>query len=677
MPNLWLGRGHHKHLVVEGYIEEFRLWNTVRSQSEIRAHMDVGLGGSEEGLLGYWPMDEGSGVMAMDRSRDIRLALNAHLLGRPLEMWVKRDVVMAFTKTECSHCNKLHLAPVPLLHRRLVSSFEGDTPEPSSIATVGANFNSSELRAPVTGSATHSEAWMLTPSFSDADYYSVVTPDEWYVRPVSGPMSGGTVVLLRGRNFIDSRLLGCRFQGTIPAMGGQKQGNGLVSGLWINSTAIECVSPPALLVGPTLLFITNDGETFSEPVSFTYEPMVPIVTGVSLYYTGPAGVFSPPASYCPVRSPLTGGTTVVVHGRGFQQSEELLLFRMGEMPALPVKHWFNSTTVLIETPPFHTRFHSGAAPRQIHAERHDNFGLAPMVPSWGPNPSAYDSYAVPPTATRNSPFPLREHVRTRSEGEGGTRDYCAARDGADGECTFHTSVACKVQIINDERFDPCNKLDGPDAGRNDFELNTAYQPWGQGKPFDCSRDEMGTRCYRPSFNIRVSNDGGRTWSLNMNYTTTHDTTGAMLTREGCVFYSDLIVSKEGDDETGDGTLTRPYRTLLKAAGAAHPVDRIVLQEGDYHPSELHDTAIAAAGKKLEIIHDPPTRMDQGHNGPSPKYCRCADDHSRLCACKNQVGLPSIGKTPMEYASDESESLHRDLRSGGLFPLACGAGVGTW
>ena len=41
-----------------GMIAEFRVWNYQRSQSEIRKTMKVALSGSEEGLIGYWPMQE-------------------------------------------------------------------------------------------------------------------------------------------------------------------------------------------------------------------------------------------------------------------------------------------------------------------------------------------------------------------------------------------------------------------------------------------------------------------------------------------------------------------------------------------------------------------------------------------------------------------------------------------
>ena len=51
----------------QGRIHELRIWEDVRSFGEVIAYMSVTLSGNEPGLYGYWPMDEGTGNLAVDR----------------------------------------------------------------------------------------------------------------------------------------------------------------------------------------------------------------------------------------------------------------------------------------------------------------------------------------------------------------------------------------------------------------------------------------------------------------------------------------------------------------------------------------------------------------------------------------------------------------------------------
>jgi hypothetical protein len=50
----------------QGIISEVRVWNYTRSESEIKADMSSELTGTEEGLVGYWKLNEGSGTTAHD-----------------------------------------------------------------------------------------------------------------------------------------------------------------------------------------------------------------------------------------------------------------------------------------------------------------------------------------------------------------------------------------------------------------------------------------------------------------------------------------------------------------------------------------------------------------------------------------------------------------------------------
>ncbi len=49
-----------------GQIDEVRIWNVVRSEEELNETMEVLLRGDEEGLVGYWRLDEGDGQEFFD-----------------------------------------------------------------------------------------------------------------------------------------------------------------------------------------------------------------------------------------------------------------------------------------------------------------------------------------------------------------------------------------------------------------------------------------------------------------------------------------------------------------------------------------------------------------------------------------------------------------------------------
>jgi len=511
------------------------LWNIARTAAEIAEHLDVELGGSENGLVAYYSFNEGSGNMAHDQSTPASNPdtnrHHAHLLGHPKEMWHHDELLSAFTNSKqyCKHCHIAYTAPAQLL-------------------------------------------------MTDSKYET--TPVRFDISPSQGPIHGGTVVTISGRGFLDSPYLHCRFQGAVSRQGGQGQGTGLVQAEHISSTEIRCISPAHTVVGEVALFVTNDGETFNlDPQIFEYSTIVPIIHGITVE-AGPLTGHA--ATYCPVRTPLVGGTTITIHGRNFMQSDttKLLRFRMGEMPALPVHDFINSTTILIQTPPLHSRFWGDTRFADT---------------STGAANFQSDAHATPESYAYASPFPMRE-----------------MRSGS--------------------------------SAQNDFNLDPAYPFWGQGKPFDCSRDAPGSTCSRPAFTVRVTNDGGRQWSNFPPYRTSQNTQQKLLSRSNCVLYSDLIVSPDGDDETGDGTLTRPFETLIKAATWAHGEgDRILLFQGSYAVSQLHE--ILLSPKKLTVYQDVPLRSDQGGvlGKPLLELCKCRDTvrGKSLCKCEQSLGQPFI------------------------------------
>lgn len=61
-------RGGGTERFFNGDIAEVRLWRIARAPEEIREDMGRTLKGDEQGLVGYWPMNEGRGSLAQDRS---------------------------------------------------------------------------------------------------------------------------------------------------------------------------------------------------------------------------------------------------------------------------------------------------------------------------------------------------------------------------------------------------------------------------------------------------------------------------------------------------------------------------------------------------------------------------------------------------------------------------------
>lgn len=74
--SLFLGQSSADLRHYEGNLDEVRVWSVVRTEEEINAAKDSRLDGTETGLVGYWPMNEGSGDVAGDSTglgHDMRL----------------------------------------------------------------------------------------------------------------------------------------------------------------------------------------------------------------------------------------------------------------------------------------------------------------------------------------------------------------------------------------------------------------------------------------------------------------------------------------------------------------------------------------------------------------------------------------------------------------------------
>ena len=90
-------------------------------------------------------------------------------------------------------------------------------------------------------------------------YYYYRPPQVFDIDPREGPTKGGTKVIVFGTKFKDSKNITCRF------------GNQPVHGTWLDSSRIQCVSPPTDKPGYVPLTISYEGERYSsETVKYLY-----------------------------------------------------------------------------------------------------------------------------------------------------------------------------------------------------------------------------------------------------------------------------------------------------------------------------------------------------------------------------------------------------------------------
>jgi len=71
IADLIIGANSYGDYLIEnfyGLIDEVRIWNLARTQSEIQADMHREISGDETGLIGYWPFNEGSGNTTFDHT---------------------------------------------------------------------------------------------------------------------------------------------------------------------------------------------------------------------------------------------------------------------------------------------------------------------------------------------------------------------------------------------------------------------------------------------------------------------------------------------------------------------------------------------------------------------------------------------------------------------------------
>lgn len=63
----FLGSGKGSHFF-NGILYQLRMWNTARTQEQLSASMHTPFTGQENGMVGYWPMNEGTAITGQNRS---------------------------------------------------------------------------------------------------------------------------------------------------------------------------------------------------------------------------------------------------------------------------------------------------------------------------------------------------------------------------------------------------------------------------------------------------------------------------------------------------------------------------------------------------------------------------------------------------------------------------------
>ena len=108
------------------------------------------------------------------------------------------------------------------------------------------------------------------------------------ISPSSGPITGGTLVLVKGAGFIQASTIFCSFPNSL-----------VVAALYISSSTVLCTSPSSVAAVSALEVGVNTEQWTSNGRTFTYYPQLSLT------------------SFTPLAGPAGGGTLVTVTGSGF------------------------------------------------------------------------------------------------------------------------------------------------------------------------------------------------------------------------------------------------------------------------------------------------------------------------------------------------------------------------
>ena len=144
--------------------------------------------------------------------------------------------------------------------------------------------------------------------------------------PKSGPVEGGTGIIVHGSNFVSSDVLRCRFGS--PHLGGV---GAVTPGVFLSETRVRCVTPALPAGRISVELTTNNVDYTSNFVQFEYK------------------VQSKVHSISPRFGSIEGGTRVMVTGQNFQETRTLYC-RFGSAVELVRATWVASTLIECVSP---------------------------------------------------------------------------------------------------------------------------------------------------------------------------------------------------------------------------------------------------------------------------------------------------------------------------------------
>lgn len=203
---LWIGRAGSLNYF-QGAITEVRLWRAPRTDAEIQANLYRRLSGQEQNLAGYWPLNEGAGVVAGDARKPLT---DSH--GQPIPIVVHDGAIAKDTWNESED--------VPL---RLLA------PGVEALAVIAAELNGTDAGLEV----PNQPALAITTSMTvEAWVRPGATGSALEASPVLSMYSGGKGWELRCGNGQ------CSFVVVTNTAPGEVTGRDLVANAWVHIAAV-------------------------------------------------------------------------------------------------------------------------------------------------------------------------------------------------------------------------------------------------------------------------------------------------------------------------------------------------------------------------------------------------------------------------------------------------------